>query len=52
VELPASLPRDGARELFSGRDLAAENGALKLSEAMAILPFAVYTNQGAWKTLS
>jgi (1->4)-alpha-D-glucan 1-alpha-D-glucosylmutase len=46
VELPPSLSRDGARELFTGRDLNAENGALKLSEAMAILPFAVFTNQG------
>ena len=47
VELPESLSRDGARELFTGRDLQTDNGALKLSEAMAILPFAVYTNQGA-----
>jgi len=44
VELPPSLPRDGARELFTARDLHAESGALKLSDAMAILPFAVYTN--------
>jgi (1->4)-alpha-D-glucan 1-alpha-D-glucosylmutase len=47
VELPASLPRDGARELFTGRDLRADGDALKLSEAMAVLPFAVFTNQGA-----
>jgi (1->4)-alpha-D-glucan 1-alpha-D-glucosylmutase len=47
VTLPESLSRDGARELFTGRDLQADNGVLKLSEAMAILPFAVYANQGA-----
>jgi (1->4)-alpha-D-glucan 1-alpha-D-glucosylmutase len=45
--LPEPLSRAGARELFTARELLAENGALKLSEAMAILPFAVYTNQGA-----
>jgi (1->4)-alpha-D-glucan 1-alpha-D-glucosylmutase len=47
VELPESLSRDGALELFTARGLLAENGALKLSEAMALLPFAVYANQGA-----
>jgi (1->4)-alpha-D-glucan 1-alpha-D-glucosylmutase len=46
VELPESLSREGARELFTARDLPADNGALKLSEAMAILPFAAYANQG------
>ena len=47
VDLPEPLSPDGARELFTARDLLADNGALKLSEAMAILPFAVYANQGA-----
>ena len=47
VELPGSLPREGARELFTGRDLRLQNGLLQLSEAMAILPFAVFANQGA-----
>jgi (1->4)-alpha-D-glucan 1-alpha-D-glucosylmutase len=47
VAWPESLSRDGARELFTDRDLSAGNGALRLSEAMAILPFAVYANQGA-----
>jgi (1->4)-alpha-D-glucan 1-alpha-D-glucosylmutase len=46
VELPASLSREGARDLFTGRELAAENGALRLADALAILPFAVYSNQG------
>jgi (1->4)-alpha-D-glucan 1-alpha-D-glucosylmutase len=47
VELPASLSREGAKELFTGRALPADDGGLKLPDAMAILPFAVYTNQGA-----
>jgi len=47
VTLPESLPRDGARELFTARDLLTDNGALKLSEAMAILPFAAYASQRA-----
>ncbi|MEY2579173.1 MAG: (1-_4)-alpha-D-glucan 1-alpha-D-glucosylmutase, partial [Verrucomicrobiota bacterium] len=42
-ELPASLSREGARELITGRDLHSE-GALRLSDAMGTLPFAVYTN--------
>jgi (1->4)-alpha-D-glucan 1-alpha-D-glucosylmutase len=44
VELPASLAREGAKELFTCRDLVADNGTLKIAGAMAILPFAVYTN--------
>jgi (1->4)-alpha-D-glucan 1-alpha-D-glucosylmutase len=44
VGLPASLSREGARELFTGRDLREENGSVKLSEAMAVLPFGAYTN--------
>ncbi|HYJ04946.1 MAG TPA: malto-oligosyltrehalose synthase [Chthoniobacterales bacterium] len=47
AELPASLSREGAKELFTGRELHAENDKVKLSEAMTNLPFAVYTNQGA-----
>ncbi|MCA1660049.1 MAG: malto-oligosyltrehalose synthase, partial [Verrucomicrobiaceae bacterium] len=47
VELPASLSREGARELFTGHELRADDGTVKLSDAMAILPFAVFTNQGA-----
>jgi hypothetical protein len=30
--------------MCTGRELRAENGVLKLSDAMAILPFAAYTN--------
>jgi (1->4)-alpha-D-glucan 1-alpha-D-glucosylmutase len=44
VELPASLSREGAQELFSGRDLNLDGNALRLSAALAILPCAVYTN--------
>jgi (1->4)-alpha-D-glucan 1-alpha-D-glucosylmutase len=44
VELPPTLSREGAKELFTGPDLRVDNGALKLSDAMAILPFAAYTN--------
>jgi (1->4)-alpha-D-glucan 1-alpha-D-glucosylmutase len=44
VELPTSLSREGAKELFTGRDLVAEDSDLKLCKAMTTLPFAVYTN--------
>lgn len=46
VELPASLARDGATELFTRRDLHLHEGRLPISEAMSTLPFAVYANQG------
>ncbi len=41
VELPAAAQQ--ARELFTGRELTAEGGRLKLADALATLPFAVYT---------
>ena len=44
VELPTSLTRDGARELFTGHELQADERPPKLSEAMSILPFAAFTN--------
>jgi len=47
IELPASLAREGARELFTGRELVAGDNFVKLSDAMVNLPFAVFTNQGA-----
>jgi (1->4)-alpha-D-glucan 1-alpha-D-glucosylmutase len=46
VDLPESLPREGARELFTGRDLRTDVAGIQISEAMAKLPFAVYANQG------
>jgi (1->4)-alpha-D-glucan 1-alpha-D-glucosylmutase len=45
VALPDSLSRIGAKEMFTGREMPAD-GRIKLSQAMASLPFAVYTNQG------
>ena len=43
VELPASLSLEKSDELFTGRMLGA-SGSLRLSDAMSVLPFAVYTN--------
>jgi (1->4)-alpha-D-glucan 1-alpha-D-glucosylmutase len=43
VELPASLPRENATELFTGRTFGSEV-TLSLSDAMSVLPFAVVTN--------
>jgi (1->4)-alpha-D-glucan 1-alpha-D-glucosylmutase len=45
VELPAELSREGAKELFTHRQLQAADPSVKLSDAMANFPFAVYTNQ-------
>jgi (1->4)-alpha-D-glucan 1-alpha-D-glucosylmutase len=47
VELPASFPREGAKELFTGRNLNAEGNAIRLADALAVLPFAVYANSGS-----
>jgi (1->4)-alpha-D-glucan 1-alpha-D-glucosylmutase len=46
VDLPASLSRAGARELFTGRGLPLNESVLRLSEAMATLPFAVLCSGG------
>ena len=46
VTLPELFSRAGAKEIFTGRDLRADRSEVKVSEAMALLPFAVYTNQG------
>ncbi len=43
IAFPDSLSREGAREIFTGRDLRGEGG-IKVSDALAALPFAVYTN--------
>ena len=42
VELPTAAGEHGARNLFTGAELKIESGALKISEAMRELPFAVY----------
>jgi (1->4)-alpha-D-glucan 1-alpha-D-glucosylmutase len=44
VELPTSLSRDGARELFTSRDFQSRENSLRLSEGLANFPVAVYTN--------
>jgi (1->4)-alpha-D-glucan 1-alpha-D-glucosylmutase len=43
VELPASLPRENAIELFTGRTFGSEV-TLSFRDAMSALPFAVVTN--------
>jgi (1->4)-alpha-D-glucan 1-alpha-D-glucosylmutase len=42
VELPGSFSREGAKELFTGRDLNVDGDAVRLADALAVLPFAVY----------
>ena len=44
IELPEAAAAGGAKDLFTGRELRMEGRALKVSEAMSILPFSVYTN--------
>jgi (1->4)-alpha-D-glucan 1-alpha-D-glucosylmutase len=44
VDLPQSFRREGAREIFTGRHLATDGAGIKVSEAMAALPVAVYSN--------
>jgi (1->4)-alpha-D-glucan 1-alpha-D-glucosylmutase len=47
AELPGSFSREGAKELFTGRELNVDGNAVRLADALAVLPFAVYANQGA-----
>jgi (1->4)-alpha-D-glucan 1-alpha-D-glucosylmutase len=43
VELPQKAGSGtGARDLFTERELRIENGALRLADALAVLPFAVF----------
>jgi (1->4)-alpha-D-glucan 1-alpha-D-glucosylmutase len=44
VELPESLDHGAAKDVLTGREVARENGALRVSEALAILPFAACIN--------
>ncbi|MDQ2659369.1 MAG: malto-oligosyltrehalose synthase [Verrucomicrobiota bacterium] len=44
VELPGAVSGSAATDVFTGRPLRLENGALKISEAMAALPFALYAS--------
>jgi (1->4)-alpha-D-glucan 1-alpha-D-glucosylmutase len=43
IAFPESLSPQGAREMFTGRELRADGG-IKLADAMVTLPFAVFTN--------
>jgi (1->4)-alpha-D-glucan 1-alpha-D-glucosylmutase len=44
VGLPQSLRRESAKEMFIGRDLRVDDTGIRISEAMASLPCAVYSN--------
>jgi (1->4)-alpha-D-glucan 1-alpha-D-glucosylmutase len=44
IELPAAFSREGAKEIFTGHELRANDPTIRASEAMSTLPFAVYTN--------
>ena len=46
VELPTSFESAGARDLFTARELRIVDGGLALSDAMAQLPFAAFSNAG------
>ncbi|MEP6821683.1 MAG: malto-oligosyltrehalose synthase, partial [Chthoniobacterales bacterium] len=45
VELPDAAANGSAVDLFTGRKMQTEGRVLRLSEAMAILPFALYVSQ-------
>jgi len=44
IELPEAVSGGGATDVFTERALGMDGRSLQISEAMAILPFAVYTN--------
>ena len=44
VGLPESLSYTGVREIFTGRELGDEGSWIRLSSALAVFPFAAYTN--------
>jgi (1->4)-alpha-D-glucan 1-alpha-D-glucosylmutase len=44
IELPEGSAASGARNLFTGADVRVEGNGLKLSDALAQLPFAVYAS--------
>ena len=43
VELPQGFPRDGAKDIFTGRTLR-NDGSISLAEALETLPFAAYVS--------
>jgi (1->4)-alpha-D-glucan 1-alpha-D-glucosylmutase len=44
VALPGSLSHAGAKEMFTGREMRVHGVAIRVSEAVATLPVAVYSN--------
>ena len=44
IKLPDSLLTNAMTEIFSKQQLRLSDNSLNLAEAMAVLPFAVYTN--------
>ena len=44
IKLPDSLPTNAMTEIFSKQQRRLSDNSLNLAEAMAVLPFAVYTN--------
>lgn len=45
IEFPPSLVREGAKDIFTGRNFHLDGGGLRVSEAMALLPFAAYSRR-------
>jgi (1->4)-alpha-D-glucan 1-alpha-D-glucosylmutase len=44
VEVPEAAGSGGAQDLFTGRELRMDGRSLRVADATALLPFAVYTN--------
>jgi len=44
IDLPKTLRRAGAKEILTSRDFHADDAGVGVGEAMAVLPFAVYSN--------
>ncbi|HET9857157.1 MAG TPA: hypothetical protein VFP99_04920, partial [Chthoniobacterales bacterium] len=44
VDLPKNLEMKNARDVFTGREIAAQDRQVKLSDALSTLPFAALTN--------
>ncbi|MBA3272904.1 MAG: malto-oligosyltrehalose synthase, partial [Chthoniobacterales bacterium] len=47
VELPEAAVSGGAKDLFTGRELRSGGNAVRPSDALSELPFAVFTNVAA-----
>jgi (1->4)-alpha-D-glucan 1-alpha-D-glucosylmutase len=44
IELPESLPLDNVREIFTKREIQAQDRQFKVANVLSILPFAMITN--------